>query len=765
MIRNFRRIFIVCCLPFAFCGGAHAASNEFQAAAQLLAAARAGNTAQMQTLINMGANVNFVDRTGLSIVCTAIMNRDMQAAQLLQMYGADASRCDQQIRRFQQSQPRQASDGLLSGLSSPQVMALTIGGAAVAVATVWYVSGLMGVRGSNRNPGIGNGNRPNTGGNNNPGGGSSSAWTLGPLPFGPAQAFGSSYLDPSSGPNFGTGTSWDYAGAQNYLVRDGITPLSINGFDDFRLLSFSPLPMGIPLQNYLLMMRGYGTLARGYLGMTTLRQVNAPYAPLQPNISNNGPADFDTFPLGGGKPITIALISAHGINADARAFGDITPVAIEDPTTGGGSSIEDGWLYWASSPGNVSWRTTSRRLYNNKIIRGPDTTTTDDDDAIEDPGFDFTGSGTAIYNRNATWYDNLLAKIIIGGTSTNGRASPDFTGFLPNGQLVVYRTGGGQAFTVDGALTGDTATAFNTTMTAITINGTLYDAEFDSATRTFTFTATGYPTLTGTVMPDGTLFVGVGSGITNVYSINSSNAIVLAGTWGASNYQNYRAILSAIGALNDGLVDTTPPPGSNNDLGRTAQVSVIANASPIKAMYATDTKTITDVLAFPNTRPNPQTATERQNAFTNWINDYYNVAGDAVPQAANDADLFFTLLGTPQYRQITIFSTGGYFLGTATDLNNPSFSPGRTQEAVFENAAPLVYDRLQHLFMSAVAVQLIGGTPDTSTNVATWNPNPNPNTNAGKITLSTWVDPYSDPNDPDREFYRARMCGVAGLGS
>ena len=61
-----------------------AAGADFNMAAQLLSAARNGNTRLVQNLINSGANVNYIDSTGLSVVCTAVMNNDMRAVQVLQ---------------------------------------------------------------------------------------------------------------------------------------------------------------------------------------------------------------------------------------------------------------------------------------------------------------------------------------------------------------------------------------------------------------------------------------------------------------------------------------------------------------------------------------------------------------------------------------------------------------------------------------------------------------------------------------------------------
>ena len=98
--------------------GAVAASvpnNDFLVAAQLLAAAKNADIQQVQNLINAGADINYVDSTGLSLVCTALMNNDVRAAQILQMYGADASQCDRQIKQYESRTQPTESGGLISG--------------------------------------------------------------------------------------------------------------------------------------------------------------------------------------------------------------------------------------------------------------------------------------------------------------------------------------------------------------------------------------------------------------------------------------------------------------------------------------------------------------------------------------------------------------------------------------------------------------------------------------------------------------------------
>ena len=120
-------LFCVSLIPLSV----NAAPSEFSMAAQLLAAAKNADVQQVQALVNNGANVNFVDSTGLSIVCTALMNNDVRAAQILQMYGADASRCDVQIKRYNSKNKPKSTGGLFGGLSSAQSLTLAAAGAAV----------------------------------------------------------------------------------------------------------------------------------------------------------------------------------------------------------------------------------------------------------------------------------------------------------------------------------------------------------------------------------------------------------------------------------------------------------------------------------------------------------------------------------------------------------------------------------------------------------------------------------------------------------
>ena len=112
---------------------------NFQDASKLLVAARRGDIQTVQVLINSGVDVNYVDSTGLSLVCTAVMNNDTRAIQVLQMYGADASNCDRQIKQYKQRTKVAAKGeeyGFFSGLSSSHVLVLSAVGVAAILGGV-----------------------------------------------------------------------------------------------------------------------------------------------------------------------------------------------------------------------------------------------------------------------------------------------------------------------------------------------------------------------------------------------------------------------------------------------------------------------------------------------------------------------------------------------------------------------------------------------------------------------------------------------------
>jgi hypothetical protein len=718
MLRKSKFLFVVCGIAAVLFAAPQAhAATEFQMAAQVLAAARAGNIQQVQTLVNSGANVNYVDATGLSIVCTALMNNDIRAAQILQMYGADASRCDQQIRRYNQRLPRNESGGLFSGLSTAQNLTLAAAGAAAVIGAVWLLSDVFAPQRTIGGSGTGGGGGGNQGCNGGPpcasglvccpgigcrthcGTGSGIEWQLSNIPCGPAGAVGG-WCNRNVNTGFITEDQVAFRDAQNFYssstaggtVREDFEWLSMALLDPARITN----PGGTPeeqvqemfvmrMQNYLLLMNGYASMARGYLGMTTLRGLTAPFAPL--NVSGT---TINGFPPGGGRPVMVALISENGVNTLASSPLAGLPGNSDATPTGGGSSIEDGWLYWAEQTGSDTWAsnlsTISRRFYNNKwtdssSFENMDTT------LYEDDRFDLSGNGTAIENLDATEYDNMLAKIIIGGSAngatpgSGGRGDADYTGFLPNGQLVVFRTGG--------------------------------------------------------ISPTG-------------------------------NYQNFAAMLSAIDRQQTLGLQTGP--GGLVPTTLANRVNVIANAAPVHSMYAHDAWTVSDYLSFANL------PTSRA-IFVNLINNCYGgdcrMANPNGIDVAIDVDDFFTLIaggiantyGNNQrllYRPLVIFSTGGYLIGSFDDLANSAVFPGAVLDATIENAAPLEYTGLNQFFMSAVAVQLndVGTLNSNGTqlsNITDWNQGNQ------RIVLSTWADPYDTSGNPN--IYGARKCGWAGVGN
>ncbi|MDR1697250.1 MAG: hypothetical protein LBR41_03485 [Rickettsiales bacterium] len=347
---------------FALCGAAHAATG-FDSAIQLLGAARRGDTATVRVMVASGADVNFVDNTGMSIVCTALMNNDIRAAQILQSFGADASRCDAQIRNFNARAPATETGGMFSGLTQPQRLTVGIVAAAAAVGGVLLLTGAFGNGGGNRNDSGGSGGtRPGDGGG---GGGvtTPNAWSPGETPKGPS---GDDY-NPDF---FSTGTPY----AEDFAY------MSANG-----------------RQNNLLLMHGYSPLARGYFGQITFRAGKTP-VPIE-----NG--------TGGGKPITVAMITANGVDAS-------------------GSVIHSDITYADSAAATSNTYTTDK-------FANWDTST---DTEVGADFYDLTGNGT-VFNSGSTETD--LAKIIAG---REGDRSPgDIYGFIPNGQLMIFRTGTGDA--------------------------------------------------------------------------------------------------------------------------------------------------------------------------------------------------------------------------------------------------------------------------------------------------------------------------------
>ncbi len=385
----------------------------FVMASQLLSAARNGNTRLVQNLINSGADVNYVDATGLSVVCTAIMNNDMRAVQILQMYGADASECDRQIKNYQSRNNTAEETGLFSGLSSTHKLVLGVLGAGAVVAGLLWLTDAFDSDNNNSYSVSGSHTGNNSGGNS----GSGSLSPAFTIPYGPAMVTSTGAVS----------TEFNY----NAELNKYATSYSAN-FNEMNNSTGG---------NYLLMMRGYAPFARGYMGQATLR--TSAYTPVPPSIY--GQYQLGSTPVSGGIPLNVALITANGINnhttvADGIETG-VHDVEIMD-------SLQDRFLVWTTMSGgaidNVNAAENGRvstKYFNNGVSLGGQSASLADDTVKELDGFDFSGNNTAIHNTAATDDDNMLAKIVGGNTS--GASTGDYTGFMPNGQMTIYRTGGG----------------------------------------------------------------------------------------------------------------------------------------------------------------------------------------------------------------------------------------------------------------------------------------------------------------------------------
>lgn len=669
-------------LPFA----ARAASPEFMVAAQLLSAAKNADIQQVQALINNGANVNFVDSTGMSIVCTALMNNDVRAAQILQMYGADASNCDRQIKQYRnKNTTKTGSGGLFGGLSSAQSMTLAAAGAAVVIGGLLLLTDVFDPGNDNKSPSSG-GNR----GDDNPGGDTNNPTEKLAIPYGPAMPNAEKEAEKyTSELNF-----YSPSNADNILAKN------------FKLMN------NMAGGNYLLMMRGYGALARGYMGMRTLR--DSARAP----ITNDTLKQYSlgSTAVAGGRPVNVALVTTNGVNASET------------------SSLGDRLLPWTTINGTTinpaSTDMVSSKYYNNKITIAAGATdlsgmsTTEDLAFVND--FDLSGSGTAINNTSASALDNLLAKII--GGKEAGYSDADYIGFMPNGQMTIFRTGGGRG------LVGMTATNVGTytmlggalaTGDTLTLDGKTY-----AVTRTgnAVVATDGTTTYNGYIGADGALYMN------NAAYTLANNTITQIKKIADTDYYNYKALLKS-GALW----------ASGDITGGRSRPDIIANASVISPLRSRDAETINDIMSVGTD------TSKLQSAFITLVNKYYDVNKTDGAEGTNalpgtDASAFFNGLGST-WSPLVIFSTGAFETDSAWS--------GRTLEATFENSAPLVFQNLEHLFMSVVAVGQTGNGTTTAENVAGYSP-------SGTYVLSQWSTNNGTPDDAsDDKYYKARKCGAA----
>ena len=712
---KFIRLFVFALFfaPFA----SMAATNEFTMAAQLLAAAKAADVQQVQSLVNSGANVNFVDSTGVSIVCTALMNNDTRAAQILQMYGADASKCDRQIKQYNNRNKQKGSGGLFSGLSSAQTISLAAAGAAVVVGGLLLLTDVFDP--GNENENSSGGDRPN----NNPGtdtGGAVSAYLT--VPYSPA------YLGTDGKINTSSTVYYDNLALWNPSAG-GVRELDFNYFRPTVQPTNNYLVDGItvPLQNYLLMMHGYSAFANEYMGQFIFRDT----ASRNPVLVGN-----DT---GGGNPVAVSLVTDNGIS----------------PT--GSAGRGDGITYAASaSPEAVTYLVDKYLNYANP--------TTDGTLGAEHASFDFSGSGTAL-NLFASAYDSALGKIV-GGWAAGGRSYGDLFGFVPNGRLGIFRTGGGQEWIniadpiaggsvgtlTDGA--GGTSGVIEAGDT-ITLNGVTYDLSL-----AVTGTGVVNPTIeingtTYRVPEKSTLIKGVCSGedcadVSDIAIYVGTDGYYYVNTLGGDT-------IDAVYMVNSGNIyaqkELQDADFKNFEvLYRARSVSnVLANVSVLDASRNTGYVTVRDMPALVALNDNSGIET-----FVNQINlSYDRNAADLTGQGAY-ANMMFNSYSTGN--PILVMPAGEFEYGSGAGKSLSAL------DATFENYAPALYDdNLNHMFMTVVAVQ---HSPNKGTDSADsiGEYGDGTGTSFGPLYLSFWTGTKGTSEITDDIVYSSRKCGVTGVG-
>ncbi len=684
------------------CGALGANGSDFQSAAQLLSAARRGDIQTVQYLINSGVDINYTDSTGLSLVCTAVMNNDKRAIQILQMYGADASNCDNQIKQYRRRK-NVAANGeeydFFSGLSSSHIVVLSALGVAGVIGGIALLTDAFDSENNNGTSSSG-GTRPGGGGGDSSSSSLTKLFTMN-LPEGPGENCSGSSCDYSDWESGGAyGADFDY--------------MSINGF------------------NYLMASHAYDAFVRGYLGMYTIRLTN-----------DKAPFDLSSLPFtdipGGGKPFNVAMITSSGVNAVGSAsdgfiewidYAQISNVQSKCKTYGNTSEQCRNALTDALD-------TTTHKYFNYSGTAVAETEGTD---------YDLSGSGTVF--GLATDSDTKLAKVI-AGWNYGERASADYIGFIPNGQLLVYKTGGGKVW--DDAASAGSGT-YNISGTELAVNDrfnlfgktlTVKSVVRDSAGG-WVFVATdsddneykGYLKYNGGIIGSSLYISSEPNGdIDQMYSMGNSNALTLTKEVSATpaDYKNFYAINSAL-RLSD----------SGNNV-----TNVVANLSLPAASVGLDYATVTGAKAEYEETVKVSEALAKT-TYGILINNYYNLNTDddaSVNTPAADAELAYSYLGNYQ-KQILVNPAGhnryGYLSAGASLASQP---------ATFENFAPVVYPDLENLFMTVVAVEPANGTYDVSIDEYSAE-------DAGTLRLSRWYD----ENDSSIE-YSSRICGLAGNGN
>lgn len=705
--------------------GARAVVDDFTMAAQLLAAAKSADIQQVQVLVNNGANVNFVDSTGLSIVCTALMNNDIRAAQILQMYGADASKCDVQIKRYNNRNKPRNTGGLFSGLSSAQSLTLAAAGAAVVAGGLFLLTDVFDPGNNNSNGGGIGGDRPNQGGGDN-GGGNSGATALFSVPYSPAYLDSEGNVNPNSDVFTNNFALWNPSaggvkGLDFNFFRPGVDGLAENQN------TFVDDGIYLPVQNYLLMMHGYSAFANEYMGQKIFR-ADTTKNPIK--MGNDS---------GGGLPVPVRIITDNGLN----------------PT--GSATRADGITYALGTAANAEIFTLDKYLNYNNPVNGVLGT--------EKDGFDLSGAGTAM-NPYASYYDSALGKII-AGWAVDGRSYADFFGFVPYGQLGIYRTGAGQEWIsvntpTDGVAIGSVQDGADGALNVvdagdeITIDGITYEV---SQALTDSTISMPFITVNGVKIPiaenssllrgvcvsdsadacDGVSDIAIYSDTNGNYYVNKSGGsnadlvfvvshgeLYISKTLQNADYKNFQALYKARGeaASNYGVIANLSIVEPSRDVN-------YATVGDMPVLISLGTGTATDV-------------------YSNQINLVYDRNNsDSTSQGGYANTMFSAYNGQSP---ILVMPAGEFNFETAV----------RVKDATFENYAPLLYgDNLEHNFMTVVAVSHIKGTSAADSIEDYGNGTAD---RFGKLYLSIYRDSQGTLEEDDDILYSSRQCGIAGVG-
>jgi len=678
-----------------------AGNADFQSAAQLLSAARRGDIQSVQNLINSGANVNYVDSTGLSLVCTAVMNNDIRAIQVLQMYGADASDCERQIKNYKQKSRRAAQGeeyGFFSGLSSSQTLALSALGVAGVIGGVALLTDAFSLDGNN------NSSSSSSGGHGSGGGGSSSATKSFTVPYGPAYLTSAGAID-TSYDLVGSLSTWDTGANASYFNYLKTSTTGTNFITD---------GLNSRLQNYLLMMGGYYSFASGYMGQKIFR-----------NSSSNAPLLSENTHQK--QPVRVALVTGNGINpAGSADFGN-------------------GIIYTTSTSSDAVETLVDKYVNNDLTVP-----TTGQYVHTEQAGFDLSGSGT-VFNPYVNVNESALAKIV-GGWEAGGSAISDLYGFVPNGQLAIYRTGNGYVWNTitnpldrtlvgdfndvdgDGKLSVDDIITIGTndytvetalsqpmlTDPTVTVNGVTYKLSKNSnlfvAKCVDTTNCDDFALYVGT---DGAVYVNTSGGndVDAVYTL-TDNEIYTYKNKVASNYQNFDAM----------------------QLATLKSVDVIANTNILSVSRDNDYTTVgtfTKEAALNN-------VSNLTTFYSNKIDSIYGAGEGGVA-----SNLFNNYNSS---KPMLVMPAGEYLFVNSSAPSNHLM----TEAATFENYAPLLYgNNLKHNFMTVIAVAHDEGTTDAATITGYGD---GTSSTYGKLNLSIWYD-------SDNNIYQSRKCGLAGTGA